>query len=112
MRTGTWCPLHTGYEGASPAPRFSVIWLPTPYADADGDGRVTGSDAVAFFSRSGLPRDILAKIWGLSDVARRGFLDAAAFSKAIALVSIAQEGGAISQARGEQDRPVSAFRPA
>lgn len=31
-------------------------------ADADRDGRVTGQDAVHFFERSGLPREVLAKV--------------------------------------------------
>ena len=30
-------------------------------ADADGDGRITGAEAVAFFSRAGLPTSTLAE---------------------------------------------------
>ena len=36
--------------------------IPTEWfsaADADGDGRVSGGEAVAFFSRSGLPQATL-----------------------------------------------------
>lgn len=29
---------------------------------ADQDGRLSGPDAVKFFERSGLPRDVLAKV--------------------------------------------------
>ena len=32
------------------------------HATADGDGRVTGADAVAFFTKSGLPREMLSKV--------------------------------------------------
>lgn len=31
-------------------------------ASADQDGRLNGQDAVEFFQRSGLPRDILSKV--------------------------------------------------
>lgn len=47
---------------------------------ADGDGRLTGGDAVEFFKRSGLPRDQLAKVWAMADSSRRGFLDQHSFS--------------------------------
>lgn len=47
----------------------------------DGDGRLTGGDAVEFFKRSGLPRDQLAKVWAMADSSRRGFLDQASFAK-------------------------------
>jgi Cytoskeletal-regulatory complex EF hand len=46
---------------------------------ADGDGRLTGSDAVEFFKRSGLPREQLAKVWAMADSSRRGFLDQHSF---------------------------------
>lgn len=31
-------------------------------ADADRDGRISGSEAVAFFQGSGLPRNVLAQV--------------------------------------------------
>ena len=57
---------------------------------ADNDGRLTGQDAVRFFERSELPRDILAHVWDNSDSRRQGFLDFAAFVRALELVSLAQ----------------------
>lgn len=47
---------------------------------ADGDGRLTGGDAVEFFKRSGLPRDQLAKVWAMADSSRSGFLDQHSFT--------------------------------
>ena len=32
-------------------------------ADVDGDGKVSGGEAVAFFTRAGLPRASLATLW-------------------------------------------------
>jgi hypothetical protein len=32
-------------------------------ADADADGALSAREAVAFLTRSGLPRDALARIW-------------------------------------------------
>jgi hypothetical protein len=45
-----------------------------PLADEDGDGRVTGGDAVKFFALSGLPKKTLARVWQLADSNRQGFL--------------------------------------
>mmetsp|Transcript_17926 Transcript_17926/g.38464 ORF Transcript_17926/g.38464 Transcript_17926/m.38464 type:complete len:626 (+) Transcript_17926:389-2266(+) len=61
-------------------------------ADSDHDGRVTGKDAVAFFERSGLSREVLAKIWDMANQSRQGFLDRVSFHKALDLVSMAQQG--------------------
>ncbi|GBF98304.1 hypothetical protein Rsub_10967 [Raphidocelis subcapitata] len=61
-------------------------------ADADMDGRLTGADAVQFFQRSGLSRDVLARVWDLANSSRAGFLDRLAFHKAMDLISIAQQG--------------------
>ena len=61
-------------------------------ADKNHDGRVTGSDAVEFFQRSGLTRDQLAKVWALADHTRRGYLDYPAFVKSLELISLAQHG--------------------
>jgi len=52
---------------------------------------------VAFFRRSGLPNEVLAKIWALSDAQRRGFLDRPAFARALALIALAQRGAPVSQ---------------
>jgi Cytoskeletal-regulatory complex EF hand len=65
-------------------PRAGCIKDPLMHVDmrcaADGDGRLTGGDAVEFFKRSGLPRDQLAKAWAMADSSRRGFLDQHSFA--------------------------------
>eukprot|EP00879_Flechtneria_rotunda_P003023 GHRR01003241.1.p1 GENE.GHRR01003241.1~~GHRR01003241.1.p1 ORF type:complete len:568 (+),score=176.91 GHRR01003241.1:379-2082(+) len=66
-------------------------------ADGDQDGRVTGGDAVTFFQRSGLPKEVLAKVWDLANSQRAGFLDRLAFHKAMDLISIAQSGQDITR---------------
>lgn len=70
-------------------------WFKT--VDADMDGRVTGSDAVDFFKRSGLPKDVLARVWDLANSSRAGFLDRLAFHKAMDLISIAQQGHEVTK---------------
>lgn len=50
------------------------------FADADRDNVIGGADAVAFFSRSGLPQETLFKVWecigsflrGGGELSRRG----------------------------------------
>ena len=54
---------------------------------SDEDGKLVGGDAVKFFERSGLQRDLLAKVWSLSDNARRGYLDQRTFGKVTGLAS-------------------------
>jgi len=64
-------------------------------ADGDGDGRVTGADAVAFFARSGLERPTLARVWELANSARAGYLDRPSFFRAMDLISLAQASGGL-----------------
>ncbi|KAK9806972.1 hypothetical protein WJX72_009114 [[Myrmecia] bisecta] len=71
-------------------------------ADADHDGKVQGGDAVKFFERSGLPRDLLAKVWAFSDSARRGYLDQRAFAKAMEYIAVAQLTGEVSNEAYQQ----------
>ncbi|EFJ53160.1 hypothetical protein VOLCADRAFT_55400 [Volvox carteri f. nagariensis] len=66
-------------------------------ADSDRDGRVTGGDAVAFFGRSGLPREVLATVWELANDRRLGYLDRMAFHKAMDLISLAQSGQPVTK---------------
>ncbi|GIL50072.1 hypothetical protein Vafri_6390 [Volvox africanus] len=66
-------------------------------ADSDRDGRVTGSDAVTFFGRSGLPREVLATVWELANDRRLGYLDRLAFHKAMDLISLAQSGQLVTK---------------
>ncbi|KAF6256286.1 P-loop containing nucleoside triphosphate hydrolase protein [Scenedesmus sp. NREL 46B-D3] len=64
-------------------------------ADQDQDGRVTAQ--MHFFKRSGLPKEMLAKVWELANSQRAGFLDRLAFHKAMDLISIAQSGTDITR---------------
>eukprot|EP01023_Acetabularia_acetabulum_P005283 TRINITY_DN12158_c0_g1_i2.p1 TRINITY_DN12158_c0_g1~~TRINITY_DN12158_c0_g1_i2.p1 ORF type:complete len:593 (-),score=84.80 TRINITY_DN12158_c0_g1_i2:227-1900(-) len=70
------------------------LWF--DFVDTDRDGRVMGNDAVSFFQRSQLPRDVLAKVWSLADSQRKGYLNRGEFNKAMELISIGQSGQAIN----------------
>ena len=59
-------------------------------ADADGDGRVSGGEAIPFFQRSGLPQEKLGMVWQLADQPPRGYLERVQFDAAMQLISIAQ----------------------
>ncbi|XP_030527327.1 epidermal growth factor receptor substrate 15 isoform X1 [Rhodamnia argentea] len=59
-------------------------------ADLDGDGRISGAEAVAFFQGSNLPKHVLAQIWMHADQAHTGFLGRAEFYNALKLVTVAQ----------------------
>ena len=59
-------------------------------ADTDGDGKVSGGEAVAFFQRAGLPKQSLAQLWELADSPPRGFLEMRQFEVAMQLISLAQ----------------------
>eukprot|EP00899_Mesostigma_viride_P011205 jgi/Mesvir1/20085/Mv13333-RA.1 len=59
-------------------------------ADTDRDGRLIGKDAVAFFQRSRLPKEVLQRVWQMSDIKRQGFLSKAEFGHAMELVYMAQ----------------------
>jgi len=59
-------------------------------ADADKDGMVSGIEAVAFLSRSGLPKQTLAQVWEMSDTDKNGKLARGQFNHAIQLVAFAQ----------------------
>ncbi|KAF3601044.1 hypothetical protein F2Q69_00037808 [Brassica cretica] len=66
------------------------------FADSDGDGRITGSDAIKFFSMSNLPRPELKQVWAIADAKRQGYLGFKDFIVAMQLVSLAQTGHEIS----------------
>lgn len=68
---------------------MACIDMASGMLDADRDGRLTGSDAVKFFERSGLPRAQLAKVWALADNGRRGYLDVYTFSYVGFVTSVA-----------------------
>nr|AEV41016.1 putative EH-domain-containing protein 1 [Oryza minuta] len=76
-------------------------------ADDDGDGRVTGKDALKFFAMSNLSRPELKQVWAISDSKRQGYLGFSEFMTAMQLVSLAQAGNEISQdtlARADLER--------
>lgn len=66
------------------------------FADSDGDGRITGSDAVNFFSLSQLSKPDLKQVWAVADSKRQGFLGFQEFVTAIQIISLAQTGSTIS----------------
>ncbi|CAI9088336.1 OLC1v1022642C2 [Oldenlandia corymbosa var. corymbosa] len=66
------------------------------FADSDGDGRLTGGDAIKFFAMSNLPRQDLKQVWAIADSKRQGFLGFKEFITAIQLVSLAQAGHPVS----------------
>lgn len=80
-------------------------------ADQDNDGRLTGPDAVRFFERSELSRDLLARVWANSDNRRQGFLDFASFVRALELVSLAQSTGEVSMDTYSNMAPVGIEPP-
>ncbi|PON90482.1 Parvalbumin [Trema orientale] len=59
-------------------------------ADFDGDGRISGPEAVAFFQGSNLPKQVLAQIWMYADQTKTGFLGRPEFYNALRLVTVAQ----------------------
>ncbi|XP_041021373.1 epidermal growth factor receptor substrate 15-like 1 isoform X1 [Juglans microcarpa x Juglans regia] len=59
-------------------------------ADFDGDGRISGAEAVAFFQGSNLPKQVLAQIWMHADRNKTGFLGRNEFYNALKLVTVAQ----------------------
>ncbi|KAL3322460.1 hypothetical protein AABB24_039858 [Solanum stoloniferum] len=65
-------------------------------ADSDGDGRLTGGDAIKFFAMSNLPRQDLKQVWAIADSKRQGFLGFREFIAAMQLVSLAQAGHPVS----------------
>ena len=63
-----------------------------PLCDSDNDGRITGNDAVSFFSKSSLNQQALAKVWGCADLNRQGYLDKDGFIRAMRVIALAQIG--------------------
>lgn len=61
-------------------------------ADLDGDGQISGREAVAFFQGANLPQATLAKIWQFADQGHRGSLSRTDFYNALKLVTVAQTG--------------------
>ncbi|EFJ29216.1 hypothetical protein SELMODRAFT_92582 [Selaginella moellendorffii] len=80
------------------------------FADEDGDGRITGADAVKFFSLSQLPRSHLKQVWAVADSKRQGFLGFKEFVAAMQIIALAQLGNEIS-ADMLRDRDVDEISP-
>ncbi|KAH9608374.1 hypothetical protein KSS87_012601 [Heliosperma pusillum] len=59
-------------------------------ADLDGDGKISGIEAVAFFQGANLSKQVLAQIWNYADQNRIGSLGRAEFYNALKLVTVAQ----------------------
>ncbi|TVU16506.1 hypothetical protein EJB05_40075 [Eragrostis curvula] len=66
-------------------------------ADDDGDGRLTGNDALKFFAMSNLSRSELKQVWAIADSKRQGYLGFYEFMTAMQLISLAQAGNEICQ---------------
>ncbi|GKV44398.1 hypothetical protein SLE2022_174280 [Rubroshorea leprosula] len=66
-------------------------------ADLDGDGRISGAEAVAFFQGSGLSKQVLAQIWMYADQSHSGFLGRPEFYNALRLVTVAQSKRELTQ---------------
>ncbi|CAL9215807.1 unnamed protein product [Arabidopsis halleri] len=59
-------------------------------ADLDGDGHISGAEAVAFFQGSNLPKHVLAQVWSYADSKKAGYLGRPEFYNALKLVTVAQ----------------------
>ncbi|XP_050215165.1 uncharacterized protein LOC126666204 isoform X3 [Mercurialis annua] len=59
-------------------------------ADLDGDGRISGHEAISFFQGANLPQQILAQIWMHADQSRTGFLGRPEFYNFLKLATVAQ----------------------
>ncbi|RDX87356.1 EH domain-containing protein 1, partial [Mucuna pruriens] len=65
-------------------------------ADADGDGRFTGNEAIKFFAMTNLSRQELKQVWAIADSKREGYLGFREFVIAMQLISLAQSGYTIT----------------
>eukprot|EP00258_Populus_trichocarpa_P004443 XP_002306434.3 uncharacterized calcium-binding protein C800.10c isoform X2 [Populus trichocarpa] len=59
-------------------------------ADLDGDGQISGAEAVGFFQGSSLPKQVLAQVWMHADQRNAGYLGRQEFYNALKLVTVAQ----------------------
>ncbi|KAF9193250.1 hypothetical protein BGZ50_007648 [Haplosporangium sp. Z 11] len=74
--------------------------------DKDNNGFITGAEAVPFFDKSGLSRQILGQIWLLADPENKGVLGQQGFSVALKLIAHAQTGKTPSVALINTDAPL------
>ncbi|KAL9244906.1 hypothetical protein vseg_018621 [Gypsophila vaccaria] len=59
-------------------------------ADLDGNGKISGTEAVAFFQGANLSNQVLVQIWNYADQNRTGSLGRPEFYNALKLVTVAQ----------------------
>ncbi|KAI9115745.1 hypothetical protein K1719_013414 [Acacia pycnantha] len=81
------------------------------HVDSDGDGRLTGSDAITFFSMSNLSRQDLKQVWAIADSKRQGFLGFKEFIIAMQLISSVQSGHPISHDLSTSDVDLENLKP-
>jgi hypothetical protein len=99
LLSGAVAPAAAHFEGhagpsyavsAADQAKYDSIFATT---DGDGDGFVSGAEAVALFSKSGLDKATLKAIWTLADADRDARLDHGEFSVAMHLVvSVSKRG--------------------
>jgi hypothetical protein len=61
-------------------------------ADLNGDGIVSGNEAVEFFSATGVEKRHLKAVWDIATESQPGGLTPAQFSRALRLISLLQTG--------------------
>ncbi|CAM8912573.1 unnamed protein product [Rhodiola kirilowii] len=76
--------------GQAPGTNTDLFDLYFRRADLNGDGRISGAEAVSFFQGSNLPKHVLAQIWMHADQNHTGFLGRQEFYNALRLVTVAQ----------------------
>uniref|UniRef100_A0A7N0UHF4 Uncharacterized protein n=1 Tax=Kalanchoe fedtschenkoi TaxID=63787 RepID=A0A7N0UHF4_KALFE len=88
--------MENGATGACTKEHLKVYRDWFEYADSDGDRRITANDAVSFFARSVLSRSELKQVWAIADSKRQGYLGLNEFIAAMQLISLIQEGNALT----------------
>ncbi|KAM1873566.1 hypothetical protein ACFX13_007384 [Malus domestica] len=81
------------------------------FADSDGDGRITGGDAIKFFGMSNLNRQDLKQVWAIADSKRQGYLGFSEFVAAMQLVSLAQAGHDITHGLQNSNVDLESLKP-
>ena len=66
-------------------------------ADSESTGKIEGRQAVEFFKKSGLPVEVLKKVWELATPNSESFLDRERFYISMRLIALAQEGTPLNQ---------------
>ncbi|PRP88647.1 hypothetical protein PROFUN_02743 [Planoprotostelium fungivorum] len=67
-------------------------------ADIDQDDKISGVEAFQYFSQSGLPRNVLANVWFLSDAGAKGYLTQTEFRVATHIVFCLKQGDTLPSA--------------